>query len=733
MTKRYTLAVLRNDNKKCGKWDIGPLPRNGKIDIPLDSSEENAIRYTDEGLFVSPSKGVEGVKGQDGRDGSDGKDGKDGKDGRDGKDGKDGKSIDIQKTEKTDDGDIEITFSDGSSILVPKGDIGPRGPRGFRGKPGEDIYVEKTEYDADGNTVVTFTTGNTVTIQKGDQPDLDPEIFKPILVDSFGEMNDEDKEKVLEELHLTSDLGEALARLSEDVQDIPSEENSFKWDNESKVITLTGNDGVEHSIDLSQFTKDIHISNVDLDPDTLLLTLQREGDEDLKVDLKELSKSKTKDSKTTSFKGTGASDNPLQVDVNIEETTKEIIGSKSYKEEVKKKERDLAKTLGNYLEKTELNKVLELIGMSPDTPPTTLEGKKELDQATRQGVYQWKKRDFENDEIPFNGGDGSIVVLGYLTDSENSQSGDIKQFGWGRTFELYYRGADGTDSEGNPTWSDWMRVADNENILELLKQSLIDSSSENKNELRSAMGVPSEENVVVKGDYGLGGNIITADLSIDTPTGFYRFPRYIGSTTAYAVRVYSNSNGEEDEQHGFVLASLLREERFFLQQQSFSVLGEKREIYTTANTKVDSDGKLTTGSPIARVEKESIEFEDFNNLFRQEDLTPKYTHKGKGNYEIISKIPLRSDGEWVVNVPYKGGITPIVDYEINQEILDTGEYKITLKTYKQKLVQTLDEYGDMEIKQKRGKPTDVEGGFVMIHFDDLPQLEPKYNPISDYT
>lgn len=110
MSKLYKLAVLLDENKKCGKWKIGPLPKNGQVDIPLNPSKDNAIKYTEDGLYVAPPDSVEGVKGKDGMDG------------RDGKDGLDGESIKVKNSKKKANGDVEVTFSDGSVITIPKSD-----------------------------------------------------------------------------------------------------------------------------------------------------------------------------------------------------------------------------------------------------------------------------------------------------------------------------------------------------------------------------------------------------------------------------------------------------------------------------------------------------------------------------------------------------------------------------------------------------------------------------------
>ncbi|MCP6640245.1 DUF4988 domain-containing protein, partial [Klebsiella pneumoniae] len=74
----------------------------------------------------------------------------------------DGKSITITSTEPQANGDIKVNFSDGKSIVVPKG------AKGDKGEDAAPLTVVKETKDANGNTVVHFSDGKTATISKGD-------------------------------------------------------------------------------------------------------------------------------------------------------------------------------------------------------------------------------------------------------------------------------------------------------------------------------------------------------------------------------------------------------------------------------------------------------------------------------------------------------------------------------------------------------------------------------------
>ncbi len=92
--------------------------------------------------------GVDGEDGKDGQDGTNGADGVDGKDGQNGTDGKDGRSV--TKVQVLDNGDLEVTYSDGTTEIVGNTQ-GPKGEPGRDGADGKDgVDGQKGETGADG-------------------------------------------------------------------------------------------------------------------------------------------------------------------------------------------------------------------------------------------------------------------------------------------------------------------------------------------------------------------------------------------------------------------------------------------------------------------------------------------------------------------------------------------------------------------------------------------------------
>lgn len=60
------------------------------------------------------------------------------------------------------DTSITIIFSDGNTVVVPKGEAGD---------DGESVTIDRSYSDADGNTVIEFSDGQVVTVAKGDKGD----------------------------------------------------------------------------------------------------------------------------------------------------------------------------------------------------------------------------------------------------------------------------------------------------------------------------------------------------------------------------------------------------------------------------------------------------------------------------------------------------------------------------------------------------------------------------------
>lgn len=73
-----------------------------------------------------------------------------------GKDGQDGASITITDT-KSDDKGVTVTFSDGKTIFIPRGE---KGNKGDRGEDGLSIY--ESFIDKDGNLIIRYTNGRVI-------------------------------------------------------------------------------------------------------------------------------------------------------------------------------------------------------------------------------------------------------------------------------------------------------------------------------------------------------------------------------------------------------------------------------------------------------------------------------------------------------------------------------------------------------------------------------------------
>lgn len=84
-----------------------------------------------------------------------------------GKDGQDGKSITVASTSKGSDGSTLVTFSDNKTISIPKGDRGPAGVDGKNGEDGKSITISSSTTANDGSIILRFSDGKSITVPRG--------------------------------------------------------------------------------------------------------------------------------------------------------------------------------------------------------------------------------------------------------------------------------------------------------------------------------------------------------------------------------------------------------------------------------------------------------------------------------------------------------------------------------------------------------------------------------------
>ena len=172
-----------DDLKDCDKTE-DPAPTDdarGIKSVTIDDNGHLIITYTD-GTTEDAGKvvGADGKDGKDGDKGPKGDKGDAGQDGKDGADGKDGRGIKSVTT--NDKGEVVVTYTDGTSEILgtladAKGDQGTPGRDGFDGANGKDGKdgkdgrgIESVTTDTDGNLVITYTDGTSETVKSGDKP-----------------------------------------------------------------------------------------------------------------------------------------------------------------------------------------------------------------------------------------------------------------------------------------------------------------------------------------------------------------------------------------------------------------------------------------------------------------------------------------------------------------------------------------------------------------------------------
>ncbi|WP_339016899.1 ExeM/NucH family extracellular endonuclease [Corynebacterium hesseae] len=177
----YTDGTTENAGKVSGpKGDKGEPGKDGRgiESVRINDKGELIVTFTDgEEQNVGKVVGADGKDGQDGTDGNDGDKGPKGDKGDAGQDGKDGRGIKSVTT--NDKGEVVVTYTDGTSEILgalagSKGDQGTPGRDGFDGANGKDGKdgrgIESVTTDTDGNLVITYTDGTSETVKSGDKP-----------------------------------------------------------------------------------------------------------------------------------------------------------------------------------------------------------------------------------------------------------------------------------------------------------------------------------------------------------------------------------------------------------------------------------------------------------------------------------------------------------------------------------------------------------------------------------
>ncbi|MBO5457753.1 MAG: leucine-rich repeat protein [Clostridia bacterium] len=175
----WLMSVRGEKGDKGEQGEQGPAGEDGKDGVDGEDGQDGLTPYVgengnwwigdiDTGIQATGDKGDKGDKGEQGEQGpqgekgdkgDQGEQGPAGADGEDGKDGADGKSA----YQIWLDAGHEGTEDDFLAWL--KGATGEKGDQGDKGDKGDQgVGIEKVEYDADGNLVITFTDGTTQTV-----------------------------------------------------------------------------------------------------------------------------------------------------------------------------------------------------------------------------------------------------------------------------------------------------------------------------------------------------------------------------------------------------------------------------------------------------------------------------------------------------------------------------------------------------------------------------------------
>ena len=154
----WLMSIRGEKGDKGEKGEQGPAGEDGKDGVDGEDGQDGLTPYVGENgnwWIGDIDTGIQatGDKGDQGEQGPAGADGEDGKDGADGADGKSAYQIWLEAGHEGSEADF---------LAWLKGATGEKGDKGDQGDQG--VGIEKVEYDADGNLVITFTDGTTQTV-----------------------------------------------------------------------------------------------------------------------------------------------------------------------------------------------------------------------------------------------------------------------------------------------------------------------------------------------------------------------------------------------------------------------------------------------------------------------------------------------------------------------------------------------------------------------------------------
>lgn len=137
--------------------------------------------------------------------------------------------------------------------------------------------------------------------------------------------------------------------------------------------------------------------------------------------------------------------------------------------------------------------------------------------------------------------------------------------------------------------------------------------------------------------------------------------------------------------------------------------GEWGKIYTTANTKLDTNGAVAPSSPTIDLYSDHIETNGDGSR-----MNPEFVRNGVGDYTIKNTTGLRDEG-WYIKIPNDMNGNPKVAVAIDTD----KDGNLNIKTYKRTFSLETFTFGpDLD------EPLDIpEGRWIDLRFNDLPDEE----------
>lgn len=259
-------------------------------------------------------------------------------------------------------------------------------------------------------------------------------------------------------------------------------------------------------------------------------------------------------------------------------------------------------------------------------------------------------------------------------------------------------------------------TGDNEFVLwTKVKDNFSDQTNAASKLVGTAAGqIPLSEQTM-KAAFSPSGVVMDTTTSVIPAVGGYGVIRYssltsgpYGTSRATVIEIPTINTVGSNLQIAVPWASSQGEKDVHIRYKDSSVTQPTAwgKVYTTANTKLDTNGAIAPSSPTVDLYSDRIETNSDG-----EKMNPEFVRNGVGDYTIKNTTGLRDEG-WYIKIPNDMNGNPKVAVAIDTD----KDGNLSIKTYKRTFSLETFTFGP-----DLNEPLDIpEGRWIDLRFNDLP-------------